>query len=183
MIVNLEKQEVTDVENLAEIVDFDEKYLFKRKWLKEQNGVYKIDLYKIYRAHDTNGNKSYFVPLKHKIRYLDIDEVSAYLRNKQQDLHTLELGGNDLLLRVDKDTDRFVIMRHDHAIDPEGEYYVIRYNDDDTYDVLIVDTLLLKPILYLESQQEQIDVFETSASATINRWHEKSRQLFRDLWR
>jgi len=60
---------------------------------------------------------------------------------------------------------------------------VIRYNDDDTYDVLIVDTLLLKPILYLESQQEQIDVFETSASATINRWHEKSRQLFRDLWR
>jgi len=134
-------------------------------------------------VHDTNGNKAYFVPLKHKIRYLDIEEVSIYLRNKQQDLHTLELGGNDLLLRVDKDTDRFVIMRHDHVIDPEGEYYVIRYNDDDTYDVLIVDTLLLKPILYLESQQEQIDVFETSASATINRWHEKNRQLFRDLWR
>lgn len=174
--------EGSDVQKIAEIVGFDNKYTFQRKWVKKSaDGSYLLSPYKVYQIYGEQ-NKFYTIFLQNDMRYLDISEVARWLRIQQNRQTTLTLASNDVLLELDSAQDRFIQLKPDTAINPDKTYYVIRVFEDH-YDVFTVDSLLLSTILYLENQKGSIDFSTVSAQEILKGWQEQSRQRFLDLWR
>ena len=170
---------VTGVDKVAQIVGFDPKYRYQRKWLKAVDGVYTLQLETVYQIFDKE-EKPFVAFIKDNMVYLNVEEVNTYINNIRQRKISLELPPNAVLYRLDEAQDKLVKLPSDSPINPEVTYFVLVYKQNGKYDVHMVNSFLKTTFFYVEEQTADPETL--NASELYNIWNQHTLRL-EDLFR